>query len=356
MALIESWAERGEAILDDRSVEQRTYRVGQEDDFIDYKEVVDKNVNRWVGFNEDAASAHIDTNEQPSDVTIANSWSMNEDQRVVGSYTITRSQEKKTVSVVGSTPTPVIGSITFSVATNTDTTFPFNLTMSTSTAGAVIRYRLDSYDGATKITGAWQVSSGASQTISVNTTNIAGGASIGGVAYHKYIIIEAYAYRVLQTGAYEGPRSSRTYGYRSPVLLSLSKDGRPHFDVGAYSDFGANGTLNLDINNPQSHPYTMKYGYGTNQGNYLTTQINVAGWTEFVGQPTNTYTGNFSFAIARATPQNTPLKYAIYVGPSRNNSGYRLILRVQIQQLVALDGKNYSIIIDRAFYGDYDPF
>jgi len=225
MPLITSWANRDAEILDDRSVEQRTYRVGQADDFIDYKEVVEKNVNRWLGFDEAAASAHIDTNQQPADVTIANSWTMNEDQRVVGSYTITRSQEKKTVSVIGSTPPPTIGSVTFSVTTNTNTIFPFNLTMSTTTSGAVIRYRVDSYNGSQLVTGSWQVSSGTSQTISVNTTNIAGGASIGGIKYHKYVIIEAYAYRVLQTGTYEGARSSHIYGYRVPNLQAIQDSG-----------------------------------------------------------------------------------------------------------------------------------
>jgi hypothetical protein len=222
MPLITSWANRDAEILDDRSVEQRTYRVGSADDFIDYKEVVEKNVNRWVGFTEAAASAHIDTNEQPADISVTNSWAMNEDQRVVGSYTITRTQEKKTTSVVGTTPPPVIGSVDFSVASTNNTTFPFNLTLSTSVAGAVIRYRLDSYLGNGIQTGSWQTSSGQSQTISVTTNNSAFGSLIGGVSMHKYIIIEAYAYRELQTGTYEGPRSKREYGYRAPSISAIS--------------------------------------------------------------------------------------------------------------------------------------
>jgi hypothetical protein len=356
MPLVTSWASRGAAILDDRSVEQRTYRVGQEDDFIDYKEVVEKNVNRWVGFTEAAASAHIDTNEQPVDVTTANSWAMNEDQRVVGSYTITRSQEKKTVSVVGSTPTPTIGSVTFSVATNTNTTFPFNLTISTATAGALIRYRIDSYNGATRITGAWQVSSGTSQTISVNTTNVAFGATIGGVAYHKYVIIEAYAYRVLQTGTYEGPTSQREYGYRSPQLFTFSIPGRAVSDIGRHVDFASNGSLNITINNPGGYTYSVKQWYATNGTiGYLAPMYQVS-WAEYNSQPFNNYTGNQSYGFARQTLLTTGPSYAIYVGPNRDNSGYRFIVRINATQSVTFDGTVYSKNLDRIFYGDFDPF
>jgi hypothetical protein len=183
---------------------------------------VEKNVNKWVGFTEAAASAHIDTNEQPASALTTNSWAMNEDQRVVGSYTITRTQETKTTSVVGTTPPPVIGSVTFSVANNNNlsSNFPLSLTMSTSTAGAVIRYRIDGFSGTQRVTGSWQVSSGSSVTVSVNTTNVVAGQSIEGIAYHKRVIVEAYAYRELQTGTYEGPKSDRTYGYRSPVMTT----------------------------------------------------------------------------------------------------------------------------------------
>jgi hypothetical protein len=357
MPLVTSWANRGDAILEDRSVEQRTYRVGAADDFIDYKEVVEKNVNKWVGFDEAAASAHIDTNQQPSDVTIANSWAMNEDQRVVGSYTITRSQEKKTVSVVGSTPTPTIGAVTFSVATNTDTTFPFNLTMSTSTAGAVIRYRVDSYNGSQLVTGSWQVSSGTSQTISLNTTNIARGTSIGGVAYHKYINVEAYAYRVLQTGTYEGPRSSRTYGQRVPnLVVTATLAGRAPTDIGHYLDHPVNGEVGVVIGKiDASVSLYVRLGYAESN----TKNPNTAGFNRVIWPFLNSsydLVSSSSFLLSRFFGIIWH-PYAIFTGSSRDNNGFRHITRVQAYTEFIIDGVTYtSPFFDRIYYSDNDPF
>lgn len=229
MPLINTWADRGNSVLVDKSTEQRVYRVGSEDDFIDYKEVVSKEVEQWPGFSESGANAVLDAagapdtaaEWQPTDTLATFSYSMNEGLRSVNSYTLERVYERKKVDKVGATPIPNFGSVNFSVASSNNTTFPFSLTMSTTTSGALIRYKIDSYNGGTRVAGSWQQSSGQSITINVNTSNIAGGARINAVAMHKYVIIEAYAFRVLQTGTYEGPRSAIIYGQRAPVISNV---------------------------------------------------------------------------------------------------------------------------------------
>lgn len=334
MPLVTSWAGREPATITDKSIEQRTYRVGSADDFIDYKEIVEREIRQWKGFTENAASAKIDENEQPTGGTNQTySWSMNEDSRVVGSYTIERQFEKKTTSVIGTTPVPVIGSVNFSVASNNNVTFPLSVTLSTNVAGASIRYRIDSYNGGSRVTGTWETISGTSGSVNINTTNIAGGATIGGVRMHKYVIIEAYAFRVLQTGTYEGPKSEREYGVRAPVMGAVNFSPSSNTNL---SEFPV--SLNLSTSSPAEAK--IWWGRRILQSNgqlYFTAEQ----------QSENNSTVSVSVSDSGSTFNAAGAKY--------NNISYHRYVQVYAASRIIIDGYDYYGAFGEREYGQRPP-
>jgi hypothetical protein len=216
--------------------QSRRYRVGEEDDFIEWEERTFTDTTEYHKFNSDAwaiVGATFSPNP-PNRYNVApyfpvrtpavpsggvNNWSMREDNRTIGSYVLTRTYEFKSVTQVDASPPPVLGSVNFSVPQNTNiTSFPFNLQLQAASSER-IRYRIDTYIGGALQTGAWTTSTGNVVTISVNTSNLAAGATINGVAYHKYVVVYAQSTRTQQTGeTYNGPISSRIYAQRAPVL------------------------------------------------------------------------------------------------------------------------------------------
>jgi hypothetical protein len=220
MPLKESWANRGEEVLMDQAISQSTYRVGEDTDYQDYLEVIERITSKWFAFPEAVASAQIDANPQPT--SGANSWEMVENETIQGAYDVERVFERKTTTLVSQTPPPTFGSVTFNPPQNTQlTTWPVNVTIATITPSHRIMYQINAFNSSGAIVyGPWVETSAASVTVSVNTTILAAGATIAGASYHKVLFINAKAFQVLQSGRYESAVASSSYGQRAPSVAT----------------------------------------------------------------------------------------------------------------------------------------
>jgi hypothetical protein len=237
MALITKWEDRGEGIITDGAKSRRIYRVGDAGDFIDWQETVTTLRTEYRGFTEAAAVAVVEANEQPTDPEdeSINAWSMREDNRTVGSYTVIVDNELKEVEQYDASPIPDVGSVSFSPTQNTSVnSWPLSVTLSTSVPGAKIRYKVDQWNGAQMEDGAWQEVSGPSYNLSLNTTKHVAGQKVNGVAYHKLARVTAQAVAERQTGVYEGPQSSHLYGQRAPSLAKPTMSRGSSFNVSSW--------------------------------------------------------------------------------------------------------------------------
>ena len=245
MALKTSWAGRGEEVLIDRAINQSTYRVGEDTDFQDYREVIERETVMWFGFDEATASAQVDANTQPA--TGAYSWAMVENERIQYAYDVERVYEKKTTTLVSQTPPPTFGSVSFSPAQNLNVSaWPLSVTISTSTPLSSIMYQINAFNSAGQIVyGPWVEVSGTSAVVSVNTTTIAAGASILGNTYHKAIQINAKAFRELQSGRYESAQSSIYYAQRKPTVSTPTFSPVGSSSVPAAFNFNMPGNVTI---------------------------------------------------------------------------------------------------------------
>jgi hypothetical protein len=106
MALIESFDLAGQGIVTSFNKSNRNYRVGEANDFIDYRETITTEAREWVGLTYNAALTQVERNVQPGDKTATFTWSFREDNRIVGSYVVERLFESKATTTTGSTDIP----------------------------------------------------------------------------------------------------------------------------------------------------------------------------------------------------------------------------------------------------------
>lgn len=237
MALITKWEDRDEGIITDGAKSRRIYRVGDAGDFIDWLETVTTLRTEYRGFTEAAAAAVVEDNAQPTDPEdeSVNAWSMREENRTVGSYTVIVDNELKEVEQYDASPVPDVGSVSFSPTQNTSVnSWPLTVALSTTVPAAKIRYRVDQWNGTQIELGDWQEVSGPSYNLSLNTTKYVAGQTVNGVAYHKLARVTAQAVAERQTGVYEGPQSSHLYGQRVPSLAKPTMSSGSNFNVSSW--------------------------------------------------------------------------------------------------------------------------
>jgi hypothetical protein len=314
MPLKESWANRGEQVLMDRAITRSTYRVGSEDDYLDYLEITERETNRWFGFTEAAASAKIEENEQPS--TGSYSWSMIESERVRKAFDIERIYELKNPTLVGQTPPPVFGSVNFSVNSDSNiTSWGFTLNLTTD-APSGIMWRLGAMNGVgTILYTAWEDTTSQSTSVNVNSPWFAGGAG----NFHKYIIVEARSFRILQTGRYESGTSSRAYSQPRPTVTQITD---AHWSPLGYN--GISSTPNVSM------PFNLTINTGQTAATIFT----------FI-QENN---GSWRVQSGWTNRGNSPATISNLNGISHNfggSFGVRKLLQINAYPAVILDGITY---------------
>jgi hypothetical protein len=97
MALINDFSLAGEGIITSLNKSNRSYRVGEQGAFSEYKEAITTESREWVGLTYSAALSKVERNEQPGDPNATNTWTFREDNRIVGSYIVERVYERKAV-------------------------------------------------------------------------------------------------------------------------------------------------------------------------------------------------------------------------------------------------------------------
>lgn len=202
-----------------RSKNLRRYRVGNDQDFIDYIETVDSVTYEYPRTTEEAAKNAIELikNQTTPENTTANA-SMVEDVRNVGSYKVIVTTTTTTTTEAAVAPAPEVGGITWSRNSENVTTWPQEITASTSNPNDKIWYRIDAIksDGRTQ-SGEWVNSNSNSVNISVNSDVYAAG--FGG--YHKRVFVYAEARRTQLTGeTYAGIRTNRVFAQLVPYVAT----------------------------------------------------------------------------------------------------------------------------------------
>lgn len=255
--LVTRWSQRDAGRILEKSVDQRTYTVGDEYAYIDYLERTFKETESWVGLTESAAMEAITLNQQPTDGG-KYSYDVNETNRATGSYQVTRYYERKVTDVAGESPPPVLGSVAISPSSNYNIPadgWPVSVSLSVNSPQSEVVYRIDYLDGATQIEGEWRVISAGSYggSINVNTNSkYAYGTDVANIGrVHRLAIIYAYERQTLVTGDFIGSTSSATYSTPAPNL------SRPAIS-------GGNTSLSV---NPDQTPTTITVsGGGTDEG------------------------------------------------------------------------------------------
>jgi hypothetical protein len=227
MPLITNFANREPEKVVNRSIDQRTWRIGTDQDYLDYREITTRETVQWYGFTEDAARNQVFAGgvyiNQPTDGGTY-SWSCNETERLCGAYMVERTYERKVTDLVGQSTPPTLGSISISPAQDLNrTNLPTSVSLTSATVGSVIFWKLDSYSGSTLVSGSWTKIESSTGTVSAATNNSAGGSVINNVAYDKYVILSAYSqYTTLGGITTNGPTSVVRYAIQVPALNPVS--------------------------------------------------------------------------------------------------------------------------------------
>lgn len=145
------------------------------------------------------------------------------------------------------------------------------------------------------------------------------------------------------------------------LVPTFSPAGRTTTDIGFYLDTptGANGqiTVTLTFRNTGS---VRKYRSGfarSNTGDPDTAGLNQVNWSNYFATPLTTTTNNsYNITLQNRQLANGDIREAIYFGPSRNNVGYRRILRIYGEETLTLLTGTYSTSVERIFYADMDPW
>lgn len=239
-----------------RSKNLRRYRVGNDQDFIDYIETVDSLTYEYPRATEEAAKNAIELikNQTTPENTTTNA-SMVEDVRNVGSYKVIVTTTTTTTTEAAVAPAPEVGGITWNRNSENVTTWPQEITASTSNSSDKIWYRIDSIksNGRTQ-TGEWVNSNSNNVTISVDSDIYAEGS--GG--YHKRVFVYAQARKTQLTGiTYAGEISNRVFAELAPSFsLSFDPPGNSFNSagVGYY-------TMPIDINSSAIFAESSEYFY-----------------------------------------------------------------------------------------------
>lgn len=297
-----------------RSKNLRRYRVGNDQDFIDYIETVDSLTYEYPRATEEAAKNAIDLikNQTTPENTTTNA-SMVEDVRNVGSYKVIVTTNTTTTKEAAVAPAPEVGGITWSRSSETVSSWPQNITMTSANPDDRIWYRISGVDKS----GAWVsgefINGGSNNvTVSLNSSTLAEGYN----GWHKRVSIIAEARRTQLTGqVYVGAQSSRRFTQLAPIVTQITD---AHWNPLGYSGFSSTPNVTM--------PFNLTINTGQPQASIyvIVSRLTSNGWeTEYLpNEPSpRTITGLTSNPV-----------------PSYNN---RRILQVNAAPFVLLDGIMY---------------
>lgn len=154
MSLINIFQDAGDGIVTSQRKNIRIYRVGEENDYVDYLETEEFESRVWVGLTKQCALNHILLAPQPSGSFESYSWSAEEDSRVIESYKVRRDFSKKITEVYAQTAAPPSTAPSISTGSNniSDVTHFENTYPSTDLGTITIQSNMPpSYSSSTKI-------------------------------------------------------------------------------------------------------------------------------------------------------------------------------------------------------------
>lgn len=213
-----------------RSKNLRRYRVGNDQDFIDYIETVESTTYEYPRATEQAAKNAIELikNQTTAENQTVNA-SMVEDVRNVGSYKVIYTSTTTTTTQAAVAPAPEVGGITWSRNSETVSSWPQSITMTSANSAERIWYRIDAINnsGAT-VPGEFTDGGSNNVTVSLNADTLAAGYN----GWHKRVIIIAEVRRTQLTGeTYVGAQSSRRFTQNAPSVSSISWSISDNFTV-----------------------------------------------------------------------------------------------------------------------------
>lgn len=322
-------------IMTARSKNTRRYRVGNDQDFIDYIETVDTRTYEYPRLTKEVANTAIESVKNA--VTAENqtlSASMVEDVRNVGSYKVISTSTFTTTTQAAVAPAPEVGGITWSRNSETVSSWPQSITMTSANSADRIWYRIDAINSSGATVPGTFINGGSNNvTVSLNASTLAAGYN----GWHKRVIIIAEVRRTQLTGeVYVGAQSSRRFTQTIPQLNTPTTSINNLFPE-------SSGTSSNFIFGTDSFTYSSS---GSNLGGQtLNTVANVydhrnvtrttlsPGWFTWYFQTQSTSSGAGSHTISGI---NHP--YTLIIGSSRRMCRSA---KFEIYSYVTLDGYTY---------------
>lgn len=315
-----------------RSKNLRRYRVGNDQDFIDYIETVESTTYEYPRATEQAAKNAIELikNQTTAENQTVNA-SMVEDVRNVESYKVIYTSTFATTTEAAVAPAPEVGGITWSRNNQTVSSWPQSITMTSANAADRIWYRIDAINSSGATVSGTFINGGSNNvTVSLNASTLAAGYN----GWHKRVIIIAEVRRTQLTGeVYVGAQSSRRFTQNAPTINLNATPGGNSFDP---SNFGQN---------MYDFPMTVVISHSVN----ATIELSIQQQDWASGQIVRTYS---PIIVTVGSGQTHSITFTHGQPPTyyNNQSNTYWYLRLIIAATYNFEGVDYTQIIQPFYY------